>query len=168
MLQQLCKCNKVRQGGAATTANAIKLWTKVIKSQAKRKLHFWRYATTQLLRTRAGAAARVNGQKQLTADKLTAKTHTHSQPEREREREVERESEAATRCKRRTMWRQRTANLWAPIASRRPWARARRVSYSHYIYIYVCGETNRNSFAFFCRRTRQVGRALCDWQKGCH
>lgn len=33
---------------------------------------------------RGPAAARVNGQKQLTADKLTAKTYT--QPERERER----------------------------------------------------------------------------------
>lgn len=34
--------------------------------------------------------------------------------------------------------------------------------------LYVCEETNRNSFAFSSRRTRQVGRALCDWQKGCH
>lgn len=39
---------------------------------------------------RGPAAARVNGQKQLTADKLTAKIHTHSQNEKEGEREVER------------------------------------------------------------------------------
>lgn len=160
MLQQLCKCNKVRQGAATT--NAIKLWTKVIKSQAKRKLHFWRYATTQLLRTRAGSSSSEWPETANSWQAYSQNTHTA----RTRKRERERWSEAATRCKRRTMWRQRTANLWAPIASRRPWARVRRVSYSHCTY--VCGETNRNSFAFSCRRTRQVGRALCDWQKGCH